>query len=52
MQKKPGKEGGQHPRKERPKRKHVGDRTPNPLPDDDYALTQPPGDDNEADPNS
>jgi hypothetical protein len=32
------------------KRKHVGDETPNPLPDGDYSSKQRPGDDGEADP--
>lgn len=30
------------------KRKHVGDETPNPLPDDDYSSKQPLGDDSQA----
>ena len=32
------------------KRKHVGDETPNPLPEDDYSSKQPLGDDSEANP--
>ena len=30
------------------KQKHVGDETPNPLPDDDYTSKQPAGDDSQA----
>jgi hypothetical protein len=32
------------------KRKHVGDETANPLPEDDYSSKQPPGDDSQANP--
>jgi hypothetical protein len=32
------------------KRKHVGDVTPNPLPEHDYSVRQPSGDDSEANP--
>lgn len=35
-----------------PKRKRVGDETPNPLPDRPYAVEQPAGDDNQANPES
>ena len=34
------------------KQKHVGDETPNPLPDDDYTAKQPAGDDSLANPES
>lgn len=32
------------------KRKHVGDETPNPLPEEDYSSKQPQGDDSQANP--
>lgn len=32
------------------KQKHVGDETPNPLPDDDYSSKQPSGDTTEGNP--
>lgn len=32
------------------KRKHVGDETPNPLPNEDYSSKQPSGDTTEATP--
>lgn len=32
------------------KQKHVGDETPNPLPDDDYSSKQPSGDTAEGSP--
>lgn len=32
------------------RRKKVGDETPNPLPDEDIAAPQPPGDDSQANP--
>lgn len=35
-----------------PKRKHVGDETPNPLPDDQYSIDQPAGDDSQANPDT
>lgn len=43
--------GPDQPRPEqKPKRKKVGDETPNPLPDKDISTPQPPGDDNPANP--
>lgn len=33
-------------------RKKVGDQTANPLPDEDYSISQPPGDDNQSNPQS
>jgi hypothetical protein len=43
--------GSDQPRPEqKPKRKKVGDRTPNPLPDKDISTPQPPGDDNPTNP--
>lgn len=35
---------------EKPKRKRVGDETPNPLPAHPYSVEQPAGDDNQANP--
>lgn len=50
MPRKQGNEAEQPPPQQKPKRKKVGDPTPNPFPDKDISTPQPPGDDSPANP--
>lgn len=52
MQDQVDKDGDQGKSDKPVKQKQVGDETPNPLPDHDYAQKQPAGDDTQANPDS